>query len=134
MRHEGLTISPNTYSTNAMSKRRGSKVVIQRKRPVFGIHFQDVFRYLPQQKQVFPWVLSLLFSYVKRFSSLFQTVFGCRFKDLRSCRARAREAEPEWLRSWQPAEAPPDEKCWEHLEGRDEMRSGFDGVGLLHRF
>ena len=30
---------------------------------------------------------------------------------------------PPWLSSWQPSEAPPDPRCWDHLEAGDGARA-----------
>ena len=38
-------------------------------------------------------------------------------QDLRAAQDPNSIPMPSWLSSWQPEEAPPDENCWNHLEG-----------------
>lgn len=43
----------------------------------------------------------------------------CCYKDLRKVSKPHLVPWPPWLSSWQPSEAPPDPRCWDHLEAGD---------------
>lgn len=48
----------------------------------------------------------------------------CSPKDLRKVSKPHLVPWPPWLSSWQPSEAPPDPRCWDHLEAGHEADAG----------